>query len=171
MGWHATAERKVDRSPEGSSDEPGRHRGSKSSQRGKKKRRRKSSSSSSSNFTEDGIEVRSNIVFVCDLPPYGTTKETLVGFFRKFGRIMNCVMVEKGRAPGFAFVHFDNQASADRVIGDGGMQQLKGKWIEVRKAVPMSQALEDRVSRLKEWRALLREWHPDKNPDRVEIAT
>lgn len=25
--------------------------------------------------------------------------------------------------------------------------------------------------RMSEWRALLRKWHPDKNPDRVEVAT
>lgn len=24
---------------------------------------------------------------------------------------------------------------------------------------------------MKEWRSLLRAWHPDKNPDRVEVAT
>mmetsp|Transcript_90315 Transcript_90315/g.229662 ORF Transcript_90315/g.229662 Transcript_90315/m.229662 type:complete len:265 (+) Transcript_90315:162-956(+) len=32
-------------------------------------------------------------------------------------------------------------------------------------------ALPDKDARMREWRALLREWHPDKNPDRVEVAT
>jgi len=32
-------------------------------------------------------------------------------------------------------------------------------------------SVEPKDARMKEWRALLREWHPDKNPDRVEVAT
>lgn len=31
--------------------------------------------------------------------------------------------------------------------------------------------VEPREARIRDWRALLREWHPDKNPDRVEVAT
>lgn len=31
--------------------------------------------------------------------------------------------------------------------------------------------VEPKEQRIKDWRALLREWHPDKNPDRVEVAT
>jgi len=31
--------------------------------------------------------------------------------------------------------------------------------------------LKPREARTREWRALLREWHPDKNPARVEVAT
>mmetsp|Transcript_33866 Transcript_33866/g.79183 ORF Transcript_33866/g.79183 Transcript_33866/m.79183 type:complete len:333 (-) Transcript_33866:77-1075(-) len=31
--------------------------------------------------------------------------------------------------------------------------------------------VESKDQRMKEWRTLLREWHPDKNPDRVEVAT
>lgn len=31
--------------------------------------------------------------------------------------------------------------------------------------------IEPKEARIKEWRALLRAWHPDKNPDRVEVAT
>jgi len=31
--------------------------------------------------------------------------------------------------------------------------------------------IENREARMKEWRALLRDWHPDKNPDKVEVAT
>lgn len=32
-------------------------------------------------------------------------------------------------------------------------------------------SVENKDERMKEWRALLREWHPDKNPDRAEVAT
>lgn len=31
--------------------------------------------------------------------------------------------------------------------------------------------VEPKDTRIRDWRALLREWHPDKNPDRVEVAT
>lgn len=31
--------------------------------------------------------------------------------------------------------------------------------------------VEPRDARIREWRALLREWHPDKNPDRTDVAT
>jgi len=31
--------------------------------------------------------------------------------------------------------------------------------------------MEPKEARMKEFRALLRQWHPDKNPSRVEVAT
>jgi hypothetical protein len=33
------------------------------------------------------------------------------------------------------------------------------------------QKIEPMENRIKEWRALLRIWHPDKNPDKKEVAT
>jgi hypothetical protein len=30
--------------------------------------------------------------------------------------------------------------------------------------------LEPHSARMKEWRALLRSWHPDKNPERADVA-
>merc|ERR1712039_819043 len=33
------------------------------------------------------------------------------------------------------------------------------------------QKIESKDARMKEYRALLRTWHPDKNPDRLEVAT
>eukprot|EP00439_Symbiodinium_sp_Y106_P077052 s1297_g16.t1 len=32
------------------------------------------------------------------------------------------------------------------------------------------QSVEPKEARAKEWRALLRDWHPDKNPDNIEVA-
>ncbi|CAE8657632.1 unnamed protein product, partial [Polarella glacialis] len=31
--------------------------------------------------------------------------------------------------------------------------------------------IEPKEARAKEWRSLLRDWHPDKNPDKKEVAT
>jgi len=31
--------------------------------------------------------------------------------------------------------------------------------------------VEPKEARMKEWRELLRQWHPDKNPQRIEVAT
>lgn len=42
---------------------------------------------------------------------------------------------------------------------------------EVLQKLLQLQKVEPKEARIKEWRALLREWHPDKNPDRVEVAT
>lgn len=33
------------------------------------------------------------------------------------------------------------------------------------------QKIGSREARVKEWRSLLREWHPDKNRDKVDVAT
>jgi len=33
------------------------------------------------------------------------------------------------------------------------------------------QSVEPKEARAKEWRLLLRTWHPDKNPERLEVAT
>jgi len=48
--------------------------------------------------------------------------------------------------------------------------------VEAAKAEALEQlmklrSVEPREARMTEWRALLRKWHPDKNPDRVEVAT
>lgn len=33
------------------------------------------------------------------------------------------------------------------------------------------QGIEPKEERAKQWRLLLRTWHPDKNPDKLEVAT
>jgi len=33
------------------------------------------------------------------------------------------------------------------------------------------QSIESKEERAKQWRLLLRTWHPDKNPERLEVAT
>ncbi|CAE8694940.1 unnamed protein product, partial [Polarella glacialis] len=84
----------------------------------------------------DGTDVQTHIVFVGGLGP-ATTKDTLKAFFGKFGKVVDCTVVVKGRAPGMGFVHFDGNAPPDEICAIG-MHQIQGKWVEVRKAVPDS---------------------------------
>lgn len=42
---------------------------------------------------------------------------------------------------------------------------------EVLEKLLQLKTVEPTDARIRCWRALLREWHPDKNPDRVEVAT
>lgn len=46
--------------------------------------------------------------------------------------------------------------------------KAKGEALDELLALKSVEPLE---ARMKEWRALLRKWHPDKNPDRTEVAT
>ena len=40
--------------------------------------------------------------------------------------------------------------------------------VDVTAALSPSQGIEPKEKRAKEWRLLLRTWHPDKNPDKLE---
>lgn len=91
-----------------------------------------------SDLNADGTEVETNIIFVGGLPP-NCTKQAVEAFFRKHGSIKECSVVQKGRSPALAFVHFDAASSADAIVSMG-MHQVCGRWVEVRKAVPQSKA-------------------------------
>lgn len=87
-----------------------------------------------SDLNADGTEVVTNIIFVGGLSP-NTNKESLRAFFGQFGYVKDCSVVVKGRAPGFGFVHFNDNSTAEKACG-AGMLQLHGRWLEVRKAIP-----------------------------------
>merc|ERR1712217_805282 len=53
------------------------------------------------------------------------------------------------------------------VVGDGEVDQAKAEALQ--KLMKIKELPKE--TRLPQWRALLRAWHPDKNPDKVEIAT
>jgi len=60
--------------------------------------------------------------------------------------------------------------------GQGGADQEGNKDIEDAKRDALKklqdlQSIANKETRMKEWRALLRLWHPDKNPEKVEVAT
>jgi len=55
-----------------------------------------------------------------------------------------------------------------RSAGNPEVEAAKGEALE---HLMKLRSVEPREARMSEWRALLRKWHPDKNPDRVEVAT
>lgn len=68
--------------------------------------------------------------------------------------------------------------SGDPAAGDGGEAGASGENPEVQKAkmealakLQSMQSVEPKEERSKQFRALLREWHPDKNPEKAEVAT
>jgi len=91
-----------------------------------------------SDVSEDGAPVRSHILFVGGLGQ-GCPRDFVVGQFQRYGRVVNCELIQKGRAPGMAFVHFENVDCVDRACNAGGMQNLRGKVVEIRRAVPAMQ--------------------------------
>lgn len=72
-----------------------------------------------------------------------------------------------------------SRSSSSVVIEDSGTSApASGAKSEIDKAkagaleqLTRLQTVEPKEVRMSEFRALLREWHPDKNPDRVEVAT
>mmetsp|Transcript_124556 Transcript_124556/g.278533 ORF Transcript_124556/g.278533 Transcript_124556/m.278533 type:complete len:296 (-) Transcript_124556:8-895(-) len=89
-----------------------------------------------SDLNADGTEVQTNKIFVGGLA-MATTTEVLKGYFSKFGTVVDCTL-KKDRSTGFGFVHFDGMVPVESVC-NGGMHQVQGKWVEVRKAVPLNQ--------------------------------
>jgi len=55
--------------------------------------------------------------------------------------------------------------------GDEDSDELKKAKADVLNKLVELQKMQSKEQRNKEFRLLLRSWHPDKNPDRVEMAT
>lgn len=62
-------------------------------------------------------------------------------------------------------------ASALASAKDGDPPEIAKAKGEAAAELMKLKSVEPREKRMKDWRALLRNWHPDKNPDRVEVAT
>lgn len=56
----------------------------------------------------------------------------------------------------------------DKAAEDPGIAKAKLEALEKLRSM---QSVEPKEERSKQFRALLREWHPDKNPDKLEVAT
>merc|ERR1712039_1026360 len=72
-----------------------------------------------------------------------------------------------------------SNSSSDVVAGDASQEVPAGSdnpEVDKAKTEALEQlqslrTVEPKDARLAQFRALLRKWHPDKNPDRVEVAT
>ncbi|CAK0844682.1 unnamed protein product [Prorocentrum cordatum] len=64
--------------------------------------------------------------------PKGATEDELKAHFTYYGTVVECSMKydDWGGFRGFAFVVFDNAASAQAVLADAANQTFKGKWID-----------------------------------------
>lgn len=62
----------------------------------------------------------------------------------------------------------NSSAAASSAPMNPEVEKAKAEVLE--KLLKLKQ-VEPKDARIRDWRALLREWHPDKNPDRVEVAT
>ena len=80
---------------------------------------------------------------------WGTTDESLLEFFSKFGTVSKAEVVKErdnpGRSRGFAFVEFEDDAAADEAIAKGNEAELDGRKITVSEA--QSKPREDRGPR------------------------
>eukprot|EP00930_Biecheleria_cincta_P016330 TRINITY_DN13324_c0_g1_i2.p1 TRINITY_DN13324_c0_g1~~TRINITY_DN13324_c0_g1_i2.p1 ORF type:complete len:450 (-),score=69.66 TRINITY_DN13324_c0_g1_i2:63-1412(-) len=52
-----------------------------------------------------------------------------------------------------------------------GQKNIENAKREVLQQLENLKKIEPKETRMKEWRSLLRSWHPDKNPEKVEVAT
>merc|ERR1712190_504017 len=50
-------------------------------------------------------------------------------------------------------------------------KEVQDAKLEALQKLTALQSVDPQDKRMKGYRALLREWHPDKNPDRLEVAT
>jgi len=62
-------------------------------------------------------------------------------------------------------------AAKQTAASSGSDPQVEAAKGEALEQLMNLRSVEPKEVRMTEWRALLRKWHPDKNPDRVEVAT
>jgi hypothetical protein len=60
---------------------------------------------------------------------------------------------------------------ADKAATSGENPEVQKAKMEALAKLREMQAVEPKEERSKQFRALLREWHPDKNPEKTEVAT
>lgn len=89
---------------------------------------------------------------------------------RSDSKSSDCKMEEPSGAAGAGAA----AAAALRANAAGGKQlnpEVEAAKAEALEELMKLRSVEPKEARMSEWRVLLRKWHPDKNPDRVEIAT
>lgn len=69
---------------------------------------------------------------------WGTTDESLLEFFSKFGTVSKAEVVKErdnpGRSRGFGFVEFEDDAAADKAVAEANNADLDGRNITVSEA-------------------------------------
>eukprot|EP00929_Paragymnodinium_shiwhaense_P094728 TRINITY_DN554_c1_g1_i1.p1 TRINITY_DN554_c1_g1~~TRINITY_DN554_c1_g1_i1.p1 ORF type:complete len:417 (+),score=100.20 TRINITY_DN554_c1_g1_i1:98-1348(+) len=65
----------------------------------------------------------------------------------------------------------DNGASASKAEGESSNPEIAAAKKDALDKLQELRKVEPKEKRMKEWRSLLRSWHPDKNPDKSEVAT
>ncbi|CAK8988041.1 unnamed protein product [Durusdinium trenchii] len=117
----------------------------------RKKRRRKSSSGSSSSRAHKKKKAKKHKSKGGSSSSGGSVKSS-----RSKSSSSACVMEEPVKE---AAVPVSSNPDIDKAKQEALEKLLKLKTVEPKEA------------RMKEWRELLRQWHPDKNPQRIEVAT
>ena len=69
---------------------------------------------------------------------WGTTDESLLEFFSKFGTVSKAEVVKErdnpGRSRGFGFVEFEDDSAADKAVAEANNAELDGRNITVSEA-------------------------------------
>ncbi|KAF8822613.1 hypothetical protein IE077_003338 [Cardiosporidium cionae] len=68
--------------------------------------------------------------------------EEFKSYFEKYGRVVDAVLMtdkSNNRPRGFGFVTFENPEVVEEVVRHYSTHQLRGKWVEVKKATPKEQ--------------------------------
>lgn len=71
-----------------------------------------------------------------------TTEHMFHEFFSQYGKIAESQIMQDhytGRSRGFGFVTFHDPESVDRVFTNGSLQELNGKVVELKRAIPRNQ--------------------------------
>lgn len=62
-------------------------------------------------------------------------------------------------------------AMKDLATSSKESKEVEEAKMEALQKLTKLQGIEPKEERAKQWRLLLRTWHPDKNPDKLEVAT
>eukprot|EP00397_Hematodinium_sp_SG-2012_P054016 GEMP01064852.1.p1 GENE.GEMP01064852.1~~GEMP01064852.1.p1 ORF type:complete len:342 (+),score=41.46 GEMP01064852.1:93-1118(+) len=71
--------------------------------------------------------------------PISCGTEDLKSYFRKFGRIIDCIVMtheQKNHPRGFGFVTFAQQSAKTAVLKAYSHHYIHGKWVEVKQSIP-----------------------------------
>jgi len=77
-------------------------------------------------------------IFVGGLPAM-LKEDDLKSYFESYGEIEECILMydkNTGRPRGFGFIVFKSIESADNVMKDKNKHNLKGKWVDCKRATP-----------------------------------